>query len=59
MLHYTLSRDIEQPDGSPGSSTALATIEPVTGMPVPAMIANAGQRAQLRFYRFLYRTSGT
>ena len=28
---------------------ALAIIEPATGIPVPAMIAAAGERASLRF----------
>jgi site-specific recombinase XerD len=42
----------EQPDDSPGNSGALAIIEPATGMPVPAMIAAAGERASLRFIDF-------
>jgi hypothetical protein len=44
--------DSEEPDGSPGNSTALAIIEPATGMPVPTMIAAAGERASLRFIDF-------
>lgn len=31
---------------------ALTIIEPATGMPVPAMIAAAGERASLRFIDF-------
>jgi integrase/recombinase XerD len=38
--------------GSPGNSAALAIIEPATGMPVPAMIAVAGELAALRFIDF-------
>ncbi len=44
--------DSEEPDGSPENSAALAIIEPATGMPVPAMIAVAGERAALRFIDF-------
>jgi hypothetical protein len=44
--------DSEEPDGTPASSTALAIIEPATGMPVPTMIAAAGERASLRFIDF-------
>jgi site-specific recombinase XerD len=33
-------------------ANALAVIEPVTGMPVPAMIVAAGERARLRFVDF-------
>src|SRR3984893_14320924 len=44
--------DSEEPGGSLGSRTALAIIEPATGMPVPAMIAAAGERASLRFIDF-------
>src|ERR1700730_12661184 len=44
--------DSEEPGGSLGSRTALAIIEPATGMPVPAMIAAAGDRASLRFIDF-------
>ncbi len=44
--------DIEEPDDNPGSSTALAIIDPATGIPVPAMIADAGERATLRFIDF-------
>ena len=47
-----LMSDSEEPDGSPGNSAALAVIEPATGMPVPAMIAAAGERAALRFIDF-------
>jgi Phage integrase, N-terminal SAM-like domain len=45
-------KDSEEPDDSPGSTTALTIIEPATGMPVPAMIAVAGERAALRFIDF-------
>jgi site-specific recombinase XerD len=34
------------------AAAALAVIEPATGMPVPAIIAAAGERAQLRFLDF-------
>jgi site-specific recombinase XerD len=34
------------------TTTALTIIEPATGMPVPAMIAGAGERAALRFIDF-------
>jgi integrase/recombinase XerD len=44
--------DIEEPDSGPGNSTALVIIEPATGLPVPAMIAAAGERASLRFIDF-------
>jgi site-specific recombinase XerD len=44
--------DSEEPDGSPGTSTTLAIIEPATGLPVPAMITAAGERASLRFIDF-------
>jgi hypothetical protein len=44
--------DTEEPGGGPASSAALAIIEPATGMPVPAMIAAAGERASLRFIDF-------
>ena len=44
--------DSEEPNDSLGNSGALAIIEPVTGMPVPAMIAAAGERASLRFIDF-------
>jgi site-specific recombinase XerD len=44
--------DSEEPDGTPASSAALAIIEPATGLPLPAMIAAAGERASLRFIDF-------
>ena len=44
--------DSEEPDGQPGNSTALAILEPATGLPVPAIIAAAGERARLRFIDF-------
>jgi site-specific recombinase XerC len=44
--------DSEEPDGIPASSTALAIIEPATGLPVPTMIAAAGERASLRYIDF-------
>jgi hypothetical protein len=44
--------DSEEPDGSPGNSKAIAIIEPATGLPVPAMISAAGERARLRFIDF-------
>src|SRR6516165_4453513 len=44
--------DTEDPVDRPGPSTALAIIEPATGLPVPAMIAGAGERAALRFIDF-------
>jgi integrase len=42
--------DSEEPDGI--NSTALDIIEPVTGLPLLAMIASAGERARLRFIDF-------
>ena len=45
--------DSEDPDAHPETATALATIEPATGIPVPAMIAAAAERAALRFIDFL------
>jgi site-specific recombinase XerD len=44
--------DSEEPDGSPGNTTALAIIEPSTGLPVPTIIAAASERASLRFIDF-------
>jgi hypothetical protein len=44
--------DTEDPDGSPEPSTALAIIEPATRLPVPVLIAAAGERARLRFIDF-------
>jgi site-specific recombinase XerD len=44
--------DIKNPGDRPASNTALAIIEPSTGMPVPVMIAAAGERASLRFIDF-------
>ena len=37
--------DTEDPDDSRGSTTALTIIEPATGLPVPRLIAGAGERA--------------
>jgi site-specific recombinase XerD len=44
--------DIKNPGDRPASNTALAIIEPSTGMPVPVMIAAAGEHASLRFIDF-------
>ena len=44
--------DLDHPDDGPGTTTTLAIIEPATGMPLPAMIAAAGERASLRFIDF-------
>jgi site-specific recombinase XerD len=44
--------DSEEPDGGRETSSALTIIEPATGLPVPAMIASAGERARLRFIDF-------
>jgi len=44
--------DAEEPDDRPGNNTALAVIEPATEMPVPVLIAAAGERARLRFIDF-------
>jgi integrase/recombinase XerD len=44
--------DSEEQGGTPASSVALAIIEPATGLPVPTMIAAAGERASLRFIDF-------
>ena len=43
--------DSEDPADSPGGTQALDIIEPGTGMPVPAVIATAGERAALRLMR--------
>ena len=44
--------DLEIPVAGPGTTTSLTIIEPATGLPVPAMIAGAGERASLRFIDF-------
>jgi site-specific recombinase XerD len=44
--------DLDHSDDSPEPSTALAIIEPATGLPVPVPIAAAGERARLRFIDF-------
>ena len=44
--------DLEDPGARLGTTTALTVIEPATGLPVPAMIAGAGERASLRFIDF-------
>src|SRR5271154_1791493 len=44
--------DSKDPDHHPGPTTALTILEPATSMPVPAMIAVAGERASLRFIDF-------
>jgi site-specific recombinase XerD len=44
--------DSGNPDDSPGGTAALIIIEPATGLPVPAMVVRAGERAQLRFIDF-------
>jgi site-specific recombinase XerD len=44
--------DSEDPHDRPISTQPLIIIEPATGMPVPAMIAAAGERASLRFIDF-------
>ena len=44
--------DTEDPDGGPEPSTAIAIIEPAAGLPVPVLIASAGERASLRFIDF-------
>jgi hypothetical protein len=44
--------DLETPGAGPETSTSLTLIEPATGLPVPAMIAGAGERASLRFIDF-------
>jgi len=44
--------DLETPGAGPEISTSLTMIEPPTGLPVPAMIAVAGERAALRFIDF-------
>jgi site-specific recombinase XerD len=40
------------PDARPEHNTALAILEPATGLPVPVLIAAAGERARLRFIDF-------
>jgi site-specific recombinase XerD len=44
--------DLKDPGAGPEISTSLTIIEPATGLPVPAMIAAAGERASLRFIDF-------
>jgi integrase len=44
--------DLKDPGTGPETSTSLTIIEPATGLPVPAMIAGAGDRASLRFIDF-------
>jgi integrase len=44
--------DLETPGAGPETITSLTIIEPATGLPVPAMIAVAGERASLRFIDF-------
>src|SRR5215467_7142445 len=43
--------DLETPGAGPGT-TSFTIIEPATGLPLPAMIAGAGERASLRFIDF-------
>jgi site-specific recombinase XerD len=48
-----LTKDSEAPDDEPKRTTALAVIEPATGtMVVPAIIADLGEAAALRFIDF-------
>jgi site-specific recombinase XerD len=43
----------EVPDNGPGTTTAIAILDPAAGtMPVPAMVAAAGERAARRFFDF-------
>ena len=43
----------ELPDDGPGVMTAIAMLDPATGsLPVPAMVAAAGERAARRFIDF-------
>src|ERR1700754_1743028 len=44
--------DLEGPADAPGTTPALTIIEPATRLPVPALIAAAGERARLRFIDF-------
>jgi hypothetical protein len=44
--------DFEIPDASPETTTALTIIEPAPALPVPVLIAAAGERASLRFVDF-------
>ena len=45
--------ETELPDNGLGTTTAIAVLDPAAGsMPVPAMIADAGERAALRFIDF-------
>lgn len=44
--------DLEVPGTGPETSTSLTIVEPAAGLPVPAMIAGAGERASLRFIDF-------
>ncbi len=44
--------DSAEPDGPPGSGTALSTIEPAPSVIVPALVAAAGERARLRYIDF-------
>jgi hypothetical protein len=43
----------ELPDNGPGATTAIAMLDPAAGsLPVPAMVAAAGERAARRFIDF-------
>jgi hypothetical protein len=44
--------DRDHPDDSPDITMSLATIEPAPALPVPVLIAAAGERASLRFIDF-------
>ena len=44
--------DLKNPGAGLKPTTSLTIIEPATGLPVPAMIAGAGERASLRFIDF-------
>src|SRR6516162_10337183 len=44
--------NLEGPADGSGTTTALTIIEPAPALPVPAMIAAAGERARLRFIDF-------
>jgi site-specific recombinase XerD len=44
--------DPDHPDDGPGTTTALTIIEPAPALPVPILIASAGERASLRFIDF-------
>ena len=52
MAAGTPLTDLDIPGAGPETSTSLTIIEPATGLPVPPMVAGAGERASLRLIDF-------